>query len=88
MTQNALVEYIRMAGCRVTAFTGENVVGGSDSAPVRLALCSLGEERTTVLDDILLQIFIDFPKLAERAKGISLISFSKHPTPGTIPRTR
>ena len=53
------------------AMTGENVFGGSDSAPVRLALCDLGEEKTTVLNDKLLQIFIEFPKLAERAKGKS-----------------
>ncbi len=46
------------------AITGEKLFPKVNHAPVRLALCDLDAEKTTVLNNKILQIFIELPKFA------------------------
>lgn len=52
------------------AITGEKVFPKVDKAPVRLALCDMDAPQTTVLNDKILQIFIELPKFADDLNDI------------------
>ena len=47
------------------AITGETIFPGVSHAPVRLAMCDMDAEKTTVLNDKILHIFIELPKFAD-----------------------
>ena len=47
------------------AITGENIFPTVNHAPVRLAMCDMDAEKTTVLNDKILHIFIELPKFAD-----------------------
>ena len=47
------------------AITGEKIFPKVKHAPVRLALCDMDSEKTTVLNDKILHIFIELPKFAD-----------------------
>ena len=53
------------------AITGENIFPKVGHAPVRLAMCDMDAEKTTVLNDKILHIFIELPKFAESPEDLS-----------------
>ena len=53
------------------AFTGDPVYPAIPHTPVRLALCDIDSVKTNVLNQNLLQIFVEFPKFAGTLKDIT-----------------
>lgn len=67
--------YSRARGYRVSktyliAITGKKVFPDVDRAPVRLGLCDLDSPNTVILNDRILQIFIELPKFASDVSEI------------------
>jgi len=54
----------------LVAITGEKIFPKVQHSPVRLALCDMDAEKTTVLNDKILQIFIELPKFASSEKEL------------------
>lgn len=52
------------------AITGENIFPQVSHAPVRLAMCDMDAQRTTVLNDKILHIFIELPKFADNLEDL------------------
>ena len=52
------------------AILGENVFPKVDRAPVRLAMCDVDAQEVRVMNDKLLQIFIELPKFADSLKEL------------------
>ena len=53
------------------AFTGDLMYANVPHSPVRIGLCDIDVPNTTVLNDKLLQIFVELPKFAGSIKDIS-----------------
>ena len=53
------------------AIIGENIFPYTSHAPVRLALCDIDDPGRPVLNDKVLQIFIELPKFAEKVETLS-----------------
>ena len=52
------------------AITGENIFPRVSHVPVRLAMCDMDAEKTTVLNDKILHIFIELPKFADSLEDL------------------
>ena len=52
------------------AITGEKIFPKVKHAPVRLALCDMDAEKTSVLNDKILHIFIELPKFADKLEDL------------------
>ena len=52
------------------AITGEKIFPKVNRAPVRLAMCDMDSEKTTVLNDKILHIFIELPKFADTLEDL------------------
>ena len=52
------------------AITGETIFPAVSHAPVRLAMCDMDAEKTTVLNDKILHIFIELPKFADNLEDL------------------
>ena len=52
------------------AITGETIFPQVSHAPVRLAMCDMDAEKTTVLNDKILHIFIELPKFADSLEDL------------------
>ena len=53
------------------AITGEKIFPKVNRAPVRLAMCDMDSEKTMVLNDKILHIFIELPKFADTLEDLS-----------------
>ena len=54
----------------LVAITGNNVFPEIGHSPVRLAICDMDSDKTHVVGDKILQIFIELPKLASELKSL------------------
>lgn len=63
-------EDYRIQKTYMIAITGEKLFPKIEHSPVRLGLCDLDSPKTTVLNDRILQIFIELPKFADDVKEI------------------
>lgn len=68
-TQNKSKDY-RVQKTYLIAITGEKIFPKVKHAPVRLALCDLDADKTSVLNDKILHIFIELPKFAYKLEDL------------------
>ena len=68
---NSKVRGYKLGKTIYIAFTGDPVYKEIQNTPVRIGLCNLDSERTTVLNENLLQIFIELPKFTGSLQGMT-----------------